>query len=325
MSTVRLLTLAMLVIGLTAQATLAQDHKIARVGLLALDAHECGNEPLRSGLRELGYVEGGNFVIECRHGGGRSDGLTLAAGVLARTRPDVIVALTHLTAAAAQRATPKIPIVFIATSDPVLGGFAASLAHPGGNMTGFTCYAGELNAKRLELLKAVAPGIRRVAVLSSPDLAPNVNAVFIRSVTAAAGALQLEIRVCEASGSDDLERAFDGMAQWHADALYVLPTVAFAYEAQRIADLAKWHRLPTMHWYKPFAAMGGLMAYGVEYPALQRRAAVYVDKILKGANPSDLPIEQPTQYELVINRETANELGLTIPQSIALRAERIIE
>jgi putative ABC transport system substrate-binding protein len=325
MSTLPLPAVAILAIVVTAPATMAQDTKIARVGLLGLTERECGNEALRDGLRELGYVEGGNLVIACRHGGGRYEDLQVAADELARTKPDVIVALTHLTADAAHRATRQIPVVFIASSDPVVGGFAASLPRPGGNMSGLTYYAGELNAKRLELLKAVAPKTRRVAVLSSPYMSPSVNAVYVRDVTAAAEALQLDIRVVEATGGTDLERAFDEMAEWKADALYILPTIIFAYEAQQIADLARWHRLATMHWYKPFAAMGGLMTYGVDYPALQRRAAVYVDKVLKGSNPADLPIEQPTQYELHINRQTADELGLTIPQSIALRADRIIE
>jgi putative ABC transport system substrate-binding protein len=325
MPTTRLLTLAILVGGLTVPAAMAQDAKIARVGLLGLTEPECGNEPFRTGLRELGYVEGGNLVIECRHGGGQYEGLQLAASELARAKPDVIVALTHLTADAAHVATRSIPIVFIASSDPVVGGFAASLPHPGGNMTGLTYYAGELNAKRLELLKAVAPGIRRVAVLASAYMSPSVNEVYIRDVSAAAEALQLEIRVFVAGQSNDLEPVFDELEEWKADALYPLPTIVFAYEAQQIADLAKWRNLPTIHWFKPFVAMGGLMAYGVDYPTLQRRAAGYVDKILKGTSPADLPVEQPTQYELLINRETADELGLTIPQSIALRADRIIE
>ncbi len=325
MSRICLLTLAVLIAWLTAPMTIAQDTDTAKVGLIGLDERECGNEPLRSGLRGLGYREGENFVIECRHGGGRYDRLPLAAAELVRAKPDVIVAPTHLAAAAAQRATRHIPIVFVATSDPVLGGFAASLARPGGNMTGVTCYAGELTAKRLELLKAVAPGIRRLAILSSPYLTPRLKEVYIREAAAAAKDLQMETLVCEASGGEDLERKFDEMAAWKADALYIMPTVVFAYEAQQIADLARWHRLPTMHWYKPFASLGGLMAYGVDYPTLQRHAAVYVDKILKGSHPSDLPIEQPTHYQLVINRETANELGLAIPPSIALRADRIIE
>jgi putative ABC transport system substrate-binding protein len=319
------MTLATLVTGLTAPATSAEEKRIARIGLLGLDEPECGNQPLRAGLRELGYVEGGNFVIECRHAGGRYEGLQRAADELARDKPDVIVALTHLNTDVAQRATRRIPIVFIASSDPVIGGFAASLARPGGNMTGLTYYSGELNAKRLELLKAVAPGIRRVAVLASPNMARSVNAVYMHDVTVAAKALQLELRVVEAAYGGNLERAFDEIAKWKADAVYVLPTITFAYEAQKIADLAKWHRLATMHWYKPFSAMGGLMAYGTDYPMLQRRAAGYVDKILKGASPAGLPIEQPTRYELIVNRETARELGLTIPQSILVRAEMVIE
>ncbi len=322
---IRLLTLAILVAGLTLPTAAARENEIALVGLLALHTGECGNEPLRSGLRELGYLEGVHLVIECRDGGGHYEGLQRAADELVRIEPDVIVALTHLSADAAQAATRHIPIVFIATSDPIIGGFAASLARPGGNMTGLTCYAGELNAKRLELLKTLTPAIRRVAVLSSPYLPQSLKEVYIRDVAAAASALKLEIRVLEAASDDELAGTFDEMTEWKADALYILPSIVFAYEAQQIADLAKWHGLPTMHWYKPYAAMGGLMAYGVDYATLQFRAASYVDKILKGSKPGDLPIEQPTHYELVINRETAQELGLTIPHSIALRADLIIE
>ena len=319
-----LLTLAILVAGLTAQVIWAQE-RIYRVGLLGLTERECGNRSVREGLHQLGYLEGGNLVIDCRHGGGRSEGLQLAANELARTKPDVIVAPTHLTADAAHAATQSIPLVFIASSDPVFSGFATSLAHPGGNMTGLTYYSGELNAKRLELLKGVAPGIRRVAVLASPYMSPSINKVYLRDIAAAAGTLGLEIRVFVAPQDEDLEPAFAEMEGWQADALYPLPTIVFAYQAQQIADLARWYHLPSIHWYKPFATMGGLMAYGVEYPALQQRAARYVDKILKGANPADLPIEQPTQYELYINRTTADDLGLRIPPSIALRADRIVE
>jgi putative ABC transport system substrate-binding protein len=317
--------LVILTCGLTASATLAQQEKVATVGLLGLTQPECGNQSLREGLRELGYVEGRNLSIDCRNGGGRFEGLQRAADELAATKPDVIVTLTHLNADAARRATRTIPIVFIASSDPVAGGFAASLPHPGGNMTGLTYYAGELNAKRLELLKAVAPGIRRVALLGSPYMSKSVEDVYVRDTKAAAEVLGLEIRLFVTPEGDDIEPAFEAMEEWKADALYPLPSIIFGYQAQQIADLANWRNLPTIHWYKPFATMGGLMAYGVDYPTLQRRAAGYVDKILKGADPADLPIEQPTQYELVINRGTADELGLTIPPSIALRADRIIE
>ena len=316
---------ALLMVGLAVPATQAREGSLHKIGLLGLYEHECANPSLRSGLREMGLLEGRSFVIECRFGDGSRQGLDRAAGELVRAKLDVIVALTHLNADAAQRATRRIPIVFIASSDPVFGGFAASLARPGGNMTGLTYYSGELNAKRLELLKTVAPGIRRVAVLSSPGMSQSVSEIYVRDVAAAAKALGLETRVVQATGGRDLDRAFAEMAGWSADAVYVLPNIVFAYEAQRIADLAKWHRLPTMHWFKPFAAMGGLMAYGVDYPTLQQRAAVYVDKVLKGTNPADLPIEQPTEFALVVNRVTATELGLAIPQAIALRADRIIE
>lgn len=325
MPTTRLLTLTILVLGLSAATAPAQETEVTRVGLIGLTEGECGNPAFREGMRELGYREGDNLMVECRHGGGRYEDLRRAAREVAGANPDVMVALTHLTADAAHAATRDIPVVFIASSDPVAGGFAASLSHPGGNMTGLTYYAGELNAKRLELLKAVAPGVRRVAVLASAVMSANVNAVYVRDVTAAAETLGLEIRVFVTREDNDLEPTFAELDAWKADALYPLPTIVFAYNAQEMADLAKWRGLPTIHWYKPFPAMGGLMAYGVDYPALQRRAARYVDKILKGANPADLPIEQPTQYELIVNRATADELGLKIPPSIALRADRIIE
>lgn len=321
----RLLALVMLVSGLVAPQAMAQEAKIARVGLVGLTEGECANQAFREGMRDLGYREGGNLVIECRHGGGRYEGLQVAAREVADAKPDVIVALTHLAADAAQAATEHIPIVFIASSDPVVGGFAASFPHPGGNMTGLTYYSGELNAKRLELLKTVAPAVRRVAVLASAVMSQSVNAVYVRDVTAAAETLGLEIRVFTAPEGDDLEPLFAELDAWKADAVYLLPTIIFAYQAQQIADLAKWRGLPSIHWFKPFAAMGGLMAYGVDYPTLQRRAAVYVDRILKGANPAELPIEQPTQYELIVNRATADELGLKIPPAISLRADRIIE
>lgn len=325
MSTLRLLMLSILVAAWIAPVTMAQDKEISKLGLLGLTERECGNQPLRTGLRELGYLEGENLVIDCRDGGGRIEGLRRAAEELARGKPDVIVALTHLTADAAYAATRTIPVVFIASSDPVFCGFAASLRHPGGNMTGLTYYSGELNAKRLELLKAVAPGVQRVAILNSVYKSKSVSTVYVRDIAAAAKTLGLTIRVFLTPEGDDYEHTFDEIVEWKADAVYPLPTIVFAYEAQQIADLAKWHNLPTVHWYKPYVAMGGLMAYGVEYPELQQRAAGYVDKILKGSSPADLPIEQPTQYELLINRETADELGLSIPQTIALRADRIIE
>lgn len=320
-----MLALTLLLIGLVAPAALAQETKVARLGLIGLTEGDCGNQAFREGMRDLGYREGENLTIECRHGGGQYDGLQRAAREVARADPDVIVALTHLTADAAHAATGSIPIVFIASSDPVVGGFAATLPRPGGNMTGLTYYSGELNAKRLELLKAVAPAVQRVAVLASPYMSASVNEVYVQDVTAAAETLGLELRVFRSPDGEDLEPVFAQMDAWKADAVYLLPTILFAYQAQEIADLANWRGLPSMHWYKPFAAMGGLMAYGVDYPTMQRRAAVYVDKILKGANPADLPIEQPTQYELIVNRETADELELTIPPSIALRADRIIE
>jgi putative ABC transport system substrate-binding protein len=213
----------------------------------------------------------------------------------------------------------------ISSGDPVATGFAASLARPGGSMTGLTYYAGELNAKRLELLRAVAPGIKRVAVLAEADAPAHLNELHVRDSLAAAKALGLELRVVEATEGSDLDRAFEEIVRWKADAVHILPSIVFAYESQKIADLARWHSLPTMHFYNGFPALGGLMAYGPDFPALQRRAAIYVDKILRGAKPSELPIEQPTQFKLVINRETASEFGLTIPPAVLLRADELIQ
>ena len=228
MPTIRLLTLSILVAALAAPPAMAKDGKMARVGLLGLTEGECGNQSFREGMREMGYTEGRNLVIECRHGGGRYPGLHLAAKEMANTKPDVIVALTHITADAAHAATDSIPIVFIASSDPVFGGFAASFPRPGGNMTGLTYYSGELNAKRLELLKALAPGIKRVAVVNSAFMSKSVNEQYIQDVTAAAKDLGLEIGVFVAPEGDDLEPVFAAMAEWKAEALYLLPTIIFA-------------------------------------------------------------------------------------------------
>lgn len=299
--------------------------KVPRVGFLALDEKHCRNEPFAAGLRELGYVEGKNIAVECHHAGGRDDALPAVAERLARSRPAVIVTLNHVWALAAQRATKDIPLVVIASGDPVASGFAASLARPGGNITGLTYFATELNAKRLEFLKTAVPGLRRVAVLMNPKSGRALVDGYLRETRAAARTFGIELVIVEATSEPELERAFDQIVQAKAQAVYVLATLIFGEMAQKIADLAMWHNLPSMHFNNRYPAIGGLMSYAPDYDILHRRTAVYVDKILKSARPADLPIEQPARFELHINQATARELGLKIPQSLLLRADRVIE
>jgi putative ABC transport system substrate-binding protein len=313
-----------LVLGLTgASATFATEP--TRIGLLGSDERHCADAPFRHGLRELGWIEGRDIVIECHHVGGRDEALSSVANALVRSRPAVIVALNHDWALAAQRATKEIPLVIISSGDPVASGFAASLARPGGNATGLTYYATELNAKRLELLKTVVPKLQHVAVLKYSKAPSVLVEAYLRETRAAAQTLRLELTVVEASNERELERAFDQMERARAQAVYVFSNRIFGEMAPKIADLASWHNLPTMHFHKSYPAVGGLMSYAPDYDLLHRRSATYVDKILKGAKPAELPIEQPTRFELIINLETARDLGLTIPQPILLRADRVIE
>lgn len=299
--------------------------KIARLGLFAWQEGECQVEPFHAGLRELGYVEGRNIVIECHHANGQYAGVRPAAVALLRAKPDVMVALHHAYAEVLRDMRSDIATVMISSGDPVATGLATSLARPGGSMTGLTYYAGELNAKRLELLRAVVPDAKRVAVLVAADAPAQLKALHVGDSRAAAAKLGLELRVVETREGSDLERAFQEIVAWKADAVHILPSIVFAHESQLIADLARWHGLPTMHFYTGFPAMGGLMSYGPDFAALQRRAAVYVDKILKGAKPGELPIEQPTHLKLVINRQIASELGRSIPPELLLRADEVIE
>jgi len=322
-----LLLMAILVagIGLAGAAAAARSEKIPRVGFLVLDERHCRNEAFAGGLRDLGYIEGKNIVVECHHAGGRDERLPQVAEALARSRPDVIVALNHIWAQAAQQATKDIPLVVISSGDPIASGFAVSLARPGGNITGLTYFATELNAKRLEFLRALVPGLKRVAVLKNPKSPRILNDAYLREVRVAAEAFGIELVVVEATNEPELERAFEQIVQAKAQAVYILATLVFAEMGQTIADLAKWNNLPTMHFHKRYSMLGGLMAYAPDYDTLHRRSATYVDKILKGAKPADLPIEQPERFELAINLATARDLGLKVPQSLLLRADKVIE
>lgn len=317
--------LALAALAALTVATIQAREKVHRIGLLEIDERYCGNEALTAGLRELGYVDGRNVAIECRHANGRYEDLPRVAQELVSGRPDVIVPRGYPLAEAALRATRDIPVVAIASGDPVAAGWVTTLARPNGNFTGMSYFAWELYAKRLELLKAAVPNLRRVGLLMEPKPSAALNEMYLRMNRAAAKQLGIELTVIEANDRAGIERAFERMAQAKIQAVHVLGYLLFLEEAQLIADLAKWHNLPTMHFLHEFPAMGGLMGYGPDYPTLRRRLAIYVDKILKGAKPAELPIEQPTRLVFSINLATARELGLKVPETLLTRADKVIE
>jgi len=276
-------------------------------------------EALRAGLREFGYVEGRNIAIEFRWAEGNYDRLPELAAELVRLKVDLIV--THTTAGtrAAKQATATIPIVIAATGDPVQAGLVASFARPGGNVTGSSFLGPEIAAKRLDLLKEALPRIRRIAVLF------NVNGRYIfNAMGRAAGSLKVELYEAVVQGPDEIESAFAKMVNWRADGVIVVEDPVLVSRAKAIAELALKRRLPAIG-FAQIAEAGGLMAFGASIPEMHRRAAYFIDKILKGAQPGDLPIEQPTKFELIINMKTAKALGIRIPQAILVRADKVIE
>ena len=279
-------------------------------------------EAFREGLRELGWVEGRNIVIDYRFAEGRFDRLPDLTAELVRLKVNVIVAWPTPPAIAAKNATGTIPIVMIGVGYPIELGLIASLARPGRNVTGLSFNVGEEIGKGLELLKETLPKVGRVAILSNP--ANPGHAPAVRIVKAAARSLGLQLQLLEAREPDQLEGAFAAMAEDRVEALLVVTDSMFIFQRARLADLAVKNRLPAMFGVREFVDGGGLMSYGVSVPDLMRRAATYVDKILKGAKPADLPVEQPTKFELVINLKAAKALGLTIPQSLLVRADEII-
>ena len=293
-----------------------------RVGYLASTSGAV--EPFRDGLRELGWVEGQNIVIEYRFAGGRHDRLPDLAAELVRLKVDVIVAGPSQFAVAAKNSTRTIPIVMWAVGDPVSTGLIVSLARPGGNVTGLA-YAVDAGTtvKGLELLTETVPKVRRVAVLSNPAN-PSIAPVM-KDVTVAARSLRVQFQLFEARDPSELKGAFAAMAKERVAALLVVSDAVFHVHRAQLADLAAKNRLPSMYGSGEYVDAGGLMSYGPSVPDLARRAAAFVDKILKGAKPADLPVEQPNKYELVVNLNTAKALGITIPESILLRAERVIE
>jgi len=303
----------------------------ARIGWLALRAPSPTNAPVRGAfvgaMRDLGYVEGRNLVIEYRDVAGKTERFPALASELAGLKVDVIIAAGGtLSALAAKRATSTIPIVFNAVGDPVADGLVTSLARPDGNVTGVSLRSPELIGKSLELLKQAVPGMTRVAFLRHPDAVPRRGLDdTLKGAEEAARGLGVKLQLVEARGTADFDRAFADMIRVRADALTVMGTPAFSAERRRLAELAVKHRLPAVYSFRDFVEAGGLMSYGADLADLSRRAATYVDKILKGAKPGDLPVEQPTKFELVINLKTARALGLTIPPSLLGRADQVIE
>jgi len=303
-----------------------QAGKVYRIGHLSSGSPPGFVEEFRQGLRERGYLEGQNIAVEYRWAEGKFERLPDLAADLVGLKVDLIVAVTTRSALAAKHATSAIPIVMVAVADPVGSGLVASLARPGGNITGLTFLGAELSAKRLQLLKEVVPGLSRVAVLWHPGAhGEQTQRNMLKETEVAGRALELQLQLLEARDPNDFDRAFSAMTRKRAGALLVLTSPMFIAERRRLADLAARSRLPATYHVKEFVEAGGLMAYGASIPDQVRRVAVFADKILKGAKPADLPVEQPTKFELVINLKTAKALGLTIPQSVLFRADEVIQ
>jgi putative ABC transport system substrate-binding protein len=301
---------------------ITQSAEMPRIGLLSWSSCERLPTALMAGLGELGYIPGKTFTLECRSSEQSYDRLLPAAEELVRASVDVIVTTSHPTARAAHLATDTVPIVMIASGDPVGSGLVSSLAHPGGNVTGLSYYATELTEKRLQMLHELVPSASLIGVLSNPAVS---YLPFEGDTKRAALSLDLRLAIHRVSTPTDLAPAFAEMTTEGAKAVFVLPDLMLGSEAEQIAELALRHRLPTMAWGGWFTKAGVLMAYSAEYPAMGRALASYVDKILKGAKPADLPIDQPTRFVLSINVKTATALGIEIPPQLGVRAEEVIE
>jgi putative ABC transport system substrate-binding protein len=299
--------------------------KVPRVGVLtAITAPttELFQELLRQGLRELGYVEGANIALEYRWAEGRYERLPALAAELVALPVDVLVTWGTPAALAAKHATSTIPVVFTAVADPVLSGLVTSLARPGGNLTGVTHIPSELDTKRLQLLKEAVPNTSRVGVLWHPEFPPNVE--NMPELQRAAQVLQVELHLVAYREAQEFESAVVAMRRDGAEALFVMPHPTTSGQAARLAALAAAHRLPAIAPYQHFAEEGGLMAYGGSFADMYRRAPGLVDKILKGIQPSELPVERPMRFDFVINLKTATALGLTLPQSTLFQATEVI-
>ncbi len=321
----------LLVVGLLAVAVIAdaqQPKKVPLIGYISGggDASNPGSSiaAFRQGLRDLGYTEGKNILVEYRSAEGKLDRTPAFVAELVQLKVDVLVSTNLPAIRAAKQATKTIPIVMVTVQDPVANGIVDSLARPGGNITGLTSLARDLSGKRLELLKEVVPGMSRVGVLWDTN-APGPVLGF-KEYETAARALKIQLQSLEARGPNpDLEAAFQAAAKGRANALVTIRNPVLVRYTKRITDFAIKNRLPSMWERSDFVEAGGLMFYGANDTDLYRRAATYVDKILKGAKPADLPVEQPTKFELVINLKTAKQIGLTIPPNVLVRADKVIK
>jgi putative ABC transport system substrate-binding protein len=321
-----LIALAILFLASAHPAAAQQPKKVPRIGYLnatSASAISDSVEAFLQGLRELGYIEGKNIVIEYRFAEGKLDQVPRNAAELVRLKIDVIVTAGSTDTAAARKATATIPIVMTQDNDPVGSGFIATLARPGGNITGLTNISSELGGKRLELLKEVVPKLSRVVIFGNAANPGSPQA--LKETEDAARAMGIKLQYLEVRKADDVESAFKAASREQSQALIILPNpVATTYRKQ-VVGLAVKSRLPAMYFRRVFVESGGLMSYGTYVPDLYRRAATYVDKILKGAKPADLPVEQPMKFEFVINLKTAKALNLTIPQSVLYRTDKVIK
>jgi ABC-type uncharacterized transport system substrate-binding protein len=320
------LTLCALLFALSYSASAQQPKKIPRIGFLAAVSHSANSvrfEAFRQGLRELGYVEGKNIFIEWRYAEGKLDRLPALAAELVRLKVDVIVSGGSTATRPAKEATNTIPIVMAQDTDPVGNGFVASLARPGGNITGLATLAPELSGKQLELMKEIVPKLWRVAVLGTSSRSGNAQS--LKETELAAGALGVKLQYLDILSPKDIETAFQAASKGRADAVLVLTSPFATSQRTNFTGLAAKNRLPAVYDRAEFVEDGGLMTYSVSSTDLFRRAAVYVDKIIKGAKPAELPVEQPKKFELIINLKAAKQIGLTIPPNVLVRADRVIK
>jgi len=314
-----------MLVALCSFAEAQQPAKIPRIGYLvgaSRSAIAFRTEAFRQGLRELGYIEGKNIVIEFRYADGNPHLQKELAGELVRLNVDVMVTSGPASTRAAKEATTIIPIVMTFDSDPVGSGSVTSLARPAGNITGLSTLAPEISGKRLELLREIVPKLSRVAVIGSSTNPGNPQS--LKETEAAAAAFGVKLQYLDVLGPNDIEIAFQEATKGHADAVLVLASPVLNSRRSQVVELAAKSRVPAIYDRRDFGELGGLVSYGTSVVELDHRAANYVDKILKGAKPADLPVEQPTKFELVINLKTAKQIGLTIPQKVLARADRVI-
>jgi putative ABC transport system substrate-binding protein len=312
------------VVSFPAQAQ--EPRKVSRIGYLSgtsFAVNAARIEAFRLGLRELGYTEGKNLLIEWRYAEGKLERLPALATELVRLKVDVIVASAPPPIRAAKQATATIPIVMAYDDDPVGNGFVASLAHPGGNITGLATLAPELSGKQLELLRDIVPRLSRVAVLGNATRPGSPQS--LREMNLSADAIGVQLQYLEIQAPTDIEAAFRAASKERADGVLVMQTPLLITQRRRVADIAITMRLPTIYARPEYVEDGGLISYATSFNDLSRRSAIYVDRILKGAKPADLPVEQPTKFELVINLKAAKQIGLTIPPNVLARADKVIK